>query len=78
MLPGKKHLDEAGKGYFAHFFFALKWGLFLVCTGLISIVHGIFPFLWKFTASQNVMKVARMIESRGNPKELGISNQNLK
>ena len=70
MLFGWKHLQETQQGYLEHSFFAFKWGFFLIGTGIVSIVHGIFPGLWKFKASQNVMKVAKMLEKRNNPNEM--------
>ncbi len=60
-----KHLKTAKQSYLPHGFFAIKWGIYLMITGLVSVIHGIFPFLWPFVAPRNVLKVARMIEQRG-------------
>lgn len=70
MMESKRHLDKTSQGYIEHLFFAFKWGCYLILTGLISIIHGLFPGILQFTAPRNVMKVARMIEKRGKPEEL--------
>ncbi len=50
--------------------FALRWGVYLIVTGMISILHGIFPFLLPFEAPRRVMRVAKMILTRGNMDEI--------
>ena len=59
------HLKKVDQAYVPHGWFVIKWGLYLVATGLVSIVHGILPFLWPFKAPSNVLKVAQMIQDRG-------------
>lgn len=66
----KEHLKQVNESYSKHGRFAIKWGLYLIYTGCVSIIHGIVPAVFKFTAPRNVMKLARMIEQRGDPREL--------
>ena len=37
------HLKIVKQGYWEHLFFAIKWGLYFILTGFISIIHGVFP-----------------------------------
>lgn len=71
MFEGSKsHLEQVNKTYAEHGHFAIKWGIYLIVTGMASIVHGLIPSLFKFTAPKNVMRVANMIKERNNPHEL--------
>jgi hypothetical protein len=67
----RQHLKNVEQGYWSHALFAWKWGLYLIGTGLISLVHGLVPAWLPFQAPRNVMKVACMIEANGNPDEMG-------
>lgn len=69
MFSKKSHLEFVNQTYFNHFIFSIKWGLFLIYTGFISIIHGLFPFLFPFVAPKNVLKVAKLIEQRNIPGE---------
>jgi len=64
-----QHLKEANESYVTHGSFALKWGFFLIFTGIISILHGIVPALFPFQAPKNVLRVARLIQERNRPNE---------
>ncbi len=64
-----EHLKQVQQGYWEHFFFAQKWGLYLILTGLASMVHGLRPMCFPFTAPRNVQKVADMIRLRAVPGE---------
>ncbi len=66
----REHLQEVNQTYREHGWFAVKWGLFLIWTGVVSIIHGICPAFFKFRAPRNVMRVARLIKERGIPGEL--------
>lgn len=58
------HLELVQQKYPEHFWFAQKWGLYLIWTGIASMIHGLIPALFPFTAPRNVLKVAKMIHSR--------------
>jgi hypothetical protein len=59
-----QHLKSVNESYFQHGFFAVKWGLFLVITGIVSIIHGFFPFLFPFMAPKNVLKLKKVLDDR--------------
>lgn len=59
-----KHLKSVEEDYFEHAFFAIKWGLFLLITGLISVIHGFLPFLFPFVAPKNVLKLKKVMDER--------------
>lgn len=58
------HLKEVQQSYWTHAAFAIKWGWFLIWTGFVSILHGLIPAVFPFTAPRNILKVAKMIEQR--------------
>jgi hypothetical protein len=41
-----QHLDQVEESYFDHFKFSVLAGLQLVALGILSMIHGIFPFLF--------------------------------
>lgn len=53
-----KHLRDANKTYTSHFWFAAKNGFVLVYAGLTSIVHAIYPSVFKFTSRNIVAQLA--------------------
>jgi hypothetical protein len=63
------HLELVQQEYPEHFWFAQKWGLYLIWTGIASMIHGLIPALFPFTAPRNVLKIARMIHDRNVPGE---------
>jgi len=65
-----RHLEETEQRYVPHGMFAVSMGWFLICTGFISIIHGIFPFILTFNAPRRVMKVAKIILRRGKREEI--------
>jgi len=54
MFQIKAHLREANKGYFSHAKFAIVAGFDLILTGIISIIHGIFPNILPFYSENKV------------------------
>jgi len=64
ITKSRKHLNDVEESYCQHGWFAIKWGLYIVCTGLASIIHGIFPFLFPFTAPKNLLKLHKIMEDR--------------
>ena len=66
----KEHLEIAQKSYWGHLWFALRAGFQLIYAGVISIIHGVCPFIFKFGASKIVMKFADLVLQRGNHNEL--------
>ena len=65
------HLKKTNQNYWAHGWFAVRHGFYIILIGIVSILHGIFPFFMPFFAPRSIMKLARMIEARGNEDEMG-------
>ncbi len=59
-----EHPKQVGEGYFTHCCYALMSGLKLFAAGFICIVHAIFPFLFKTTVSDLIIKMARVLSQR--------------
>lgn len=57
------HLKQVNQTYFYHCFFGLKWGVYLIYTGIISIIHGLFPFFFPFRVPRHIFKVWKMLEN---------------
>jgi hypothetical protein len=60
----KEHLESVNESYFVHGSSALTWGFFLIFTGLVLIVHGIFPFLFPFLPASNIRKINKKLDAR--------------
>ena len=58
------HLKNTNETYWKHLTFGLKWGLFLILTGFIGIIHAIIPFIFTFRPSKNVLKIAQKVEEK--------------
>lgn len=69
-----EHLANGGQNpqsYMQHCRFACMNSAILIYGGLIGIIHGIFPFLFKFNTSSIVIKsMKKLIDSRRHKKEL--------
>lgn len=66
----KDHLELVGETYAQHGRFAIRWGFFLVWTGVASIVHGIFPSLFPFTAPRNILKLKALMDQRSEEERI--------
>lgn len=60
----RKHLATVGESYSTHGWFAVKWGFFLIFTGLASVIHGIVPAWFPFTAPRNIVKLKKLVDER--------------
>ncbi len=60
------HLDEVGETYWQHFAFAFRIGLVLAITGVLVILHAIFPFIFKSIGSDVIKKMYDLLENRGD------------
>lgn len=58
------HPNSIGESYFEHFCFAFKFGAQMMIGGLACILHSIFPFLCKTTASDYLLKMTHEFLSR--------------
>ena len=59
-----EHPHSIGESYFEHFCFAFKFGAQMVIGGLACILNAIFPFLFKKTASNYLLKMTHEFVSR--------------
>ena len=70
----KDHLENNGENpqsYFKHLQFACLNSAILIYSGVIGIIHAVFPFLFKFTTSSIVIKsMKKLLESKRHKKEL--------
>lgn len=60
-----EHPQATNETYLQHLAFTLGMGGKLLGTGLIVIVHGLFPFLFTRTASRNMQRIWRIMSHRG-------------
>ena len=58
----KHHLQvETGWGYFYHLWHSIKNSWSLIIITFKSVVHGLFPFMWKADAPKGVIKMYHQI-----------------
>ena len=60
----KRHLGDAGEGYFQHLRFATKVGAVAIGGGLACIVHAVVPGLFTTTGSRAIAKLNQLVEER--------------
>lgn len=70
LKQSQNHLSDVKESYWRHGWFAVKWGFFLVWTGVVSILHGIFPFLFPFLAPKNVLKMKALMDERNEEERI--------
>lgn len=59
-----KHLDEVGETYWQHFKFAAGMGLLLFITGILVLIHAVFPDILKNVGSDAIQHVSNILEER--------------
>jgi len=59
-----KHPNEVGESYFKHFWSAWKYSLTLLGLFLVAFIHSIFPFIFKKTVSNKIIKMAEELNTR--------------
>jgi hypothetical protein len=71
-----EHPRSVGEGYFAHMGMAFSFGGTMLLYGLVCLIHGIFPFLFKSTGSRAITELYRRMtidrDSRNKPSELEV------
>lgn len=60
--PFTDHPNTVGETYGEHAAFATRYGLKMTLGGLAAIVHGLFPFLFRTTASRITDELAETLE----------------
>ncbi len=60
------HPNATGENYFQHFWFTAKMSLRLVFTAVALFIHGVFPFTFTRTASNQMAKMNAIMTARVN------------
>lgn len=63
----KRHLGDAGEGYFQHLRFAAKVGAVAIGGGLACFAHALVPALFTTTGSRAIRRLNAMIDERARP-----------
>ena len=63
----KRHLGDAGEGYFQHLRFATKVGAVAIGGGLACFAHALVPGLFTTTGSRAIARLNRLIDQRPRP-----------
>ncbi|QJR16437.1 DUF6356 family protein [Usitatibacter palustris] len=50
--PFTAHPNDVGESYWQHAFFAMRYGVKMTLGGIAAFFHGLFPFLFRTTASR--------------------------
>lgn len=61
MGAGREHLDETGMSYAAHRRRAVRIGSAMTLAGLACMIHGLFPGLFRDTASRTIARLNKEI-----------------
>jgi hypothetical protein len=71
--PFTAHPHDVGETYAEHAVFAVRYGAKMAAGGIAAAVHGVFPFLFRTTASRITGELKQMLDearSRGRtPKD---------
>jgi len=59
-----KHLEDIGETYWQHFAFAIRFGFVLLLTGILVMVHAIFPNVFKNVGNSVVKHAHAILEAR--------------
>ena len=59
-----KHPHEVGETYLQHLIIAWKYGLSLFQLFMIALIHGLFPFIFKKTVSDKIIKMGDELMNR--------------
>ena len=63
----KRHLCDAGEGYFQHLRFATRVGAVAIGGGLACFAHALVPALFTTTGSRAIRRLNAMIDERARP-----------
>lgn len=64
----KKHLEDSNTTYLEHFTFAIYASFLLSIAAVTSLIHAVFPFMFKGTAAYIVIKLYKSrLEHHSNP-----------
>ena len=64
--PFTKHPKEVNETYLQHMWCAIKFSFKLECLAFAALIHAIFPFCYKTTASDGIKKMNNCMQKRKN------------
>ena len=64
--PFTAHPHEVGESYGEHARFAMRYGAKMTVGGLAALAHGLFPFLFRTTASRITDELATTLDEARN------------
>jgi hypothetical protein len=64
---GRGHLSEAGMGYGAHMKRATRVGSRMLAAGGACVIHGIFPGIFKTTATNTITRLNEELQKGHKP-----------
>jgi len=59
-----KHLEEAEENYFVHLGFTIRLSVGFLFLAVISLMHGLFPFILTDTVSNQVEELNERLKKR--------------
>jgi len=57
----QQHLNEVNETYFQHMRIAFTIGFTMLLTGVLCLIHGLIPGLFKKTGSKQIAKMYEMV-----------------
>lgn len=66
----KNHLKNSNMGYFYHMSHASLYGFRLIWAGVKSIIHGIFPVVWKYDGPRTIIKIYSELRKQKHIREM--------
>ncbi len=61
--PFTAHPHDVGETYAQHALFAMRYGAKMTLGGIAALAHGLFPFLFRTTASRITDELAATLEA---------------
>ena len=69
-----EHPASVGESYLQHMGQALRFSALLCVTGVACLLHGLLPFLFKDTGSNNIRRLYQMMVTHRNRHDTSASN----
>ena len=61
IIDSQEHLNEVNETYLQHMQIAFKIGFTMLITGVLCLIHGLIPGLFKKTASNMIVKMHEIV-----------------
>ena len=59
-----KHLEEVGESYFVHFVFTVRLFVGFLFLAVVSLIHGLFPFILTNVVSKQIVTLNDELKER--------------